>query len=98
MIYGRSMHDGTRATASCFGIVTSSLRQHFEIIHGLSGMLEHVDFAVVREDYPRSKPHPDSYLAGIDRAGLPARDLPAARREATVLSGMPSAAAMSRLV
>jgi beta-phosphoglucomutase-like phosphatase (HAD superfamily) len=37
-------------------------------------MLEHVDFAVVREDYPRAKPHPDGYLAGIDRAGVTAND------------------------
>lgn len=60
----------------CFnaGIVTSSRREHFDIIHGLSGMLDHVDFAVVREDYPRAKPHPDGYLAGIARAGLSARD------------------------
>jgi HAD superfamily hydrolase (TIGR01509 family) len=56
------------------GIVTSSKREHFDIIHGLSGMLEHVDFAVVREDYARAKPHPDAYLAGIERAGLAAGD------------------------
>ncbi len=56
------------------GIVTASRRAHFEIIHGLSGMLEHFDFAVVREDYPRAKPHPDGYLAGIERAGLPASE------------------------
>ena len=55
------------------GIVTASRREHFDIIHGLSGMLEHVDFAVVREDYPRAKPYPDGYLAGIERAGLAAR-------------------------
>ena len=55
------------------GIVTASRREHFDIIHGLSGMLEHVDFAVVREDYPRAKPHPDGYLAGIERAGLAAK-------------------------
>lgn len=54
------------------GIVTASRREHFDIIHGLSGMLAHVDFAVVREDYARAKPHPDGYLAGIERAGLAA--------------------------
>ncbi len=54
------------------GIVTSSHREHFEIIHARSGLLRHFAFHVVREDYPRSKPHPDSYLAGIDRAGVPA--------------------------
>jgi beta-phosphoglucomutase-like phosphatase (HAD superfamily) len=52
------------------GIVTASRREHFDIIHGLSGMLEHVDFAVVREDYLRAKPYPDGYLAGIERTGL----------------------------
>ena len=56
------------------GIVTASRREHFDIIHGLSGMLEHVDSAVVREDYPRAKPHPDCYIAGIEQAGLAARD------------------------
>lgn len=56
------------------GIVTASHREHFDIIHGRSGMLEHVDFAVVREDYPRAKPYPDGYRAGIERAGLAARD------------------------
>ena len=56
------------------GIVTASHREHFDLIHGLSGMLEHVDFAVVREDYLKAKPYPDSYLAGIERAGLAARD------------------------
>jgi HAD superfamily hydrolase (TIGR01509 family) len=64
-----------RMKENCFttGIVTASHREHFDIIHGLSGMLEHVDFTVVREDYPRAKPHPDGYLAGIERAGIAAR-------------------------
>lgn len=53
------------------GIVTSSHREHFEIIHARSGLLRHFAFHVVREDYPLSKPHADGYLAGIDRAGLP---------------------------
>lgn len=53
------------------GIVTSSHREHFEIIHSRSGLLRHFAFHVVREDYARSKPHPDSYLAGIARSGTP---------------------------
>jgi HAD superfamily hydrolase (TIGR01509 family) len=53
------------------GIVTSSHREHFEIIHARSGLLRHFEFHVVREDYPLGKPHPDAYLAGIDRTGLP---------------------------
>ncbi len=65
-----------RMKEHCFttGIVTSSLREHFDLIHERSGMLAHINFAVVREDYPKAKPHPDGYLAGIKRAGLPARD------------------------
>jgi HAD superfamily hydrolase (TIGR01509 family) len=53
------------------GIVTSSRRKHFENIHARSGLLRHFVFHVVREDYPRSKPHPDGYLLGIERTGLP---------------------------
>ena len=52
------------------GIVTASHREHFEIIHARSGLLEHVEFSVVREDYPRGKPHPDGYFAGIERSGI----------------------------
>ncbi|TAJ17778.1 MAG: HAD family phosphatase [Dehalococcoidia bacterium] len=65
-----------RMREHCFttGIVTASHREHFDLIHGRSRMLQHVDFAVVREDYPKGKPSPDSYLAGIKRAGLAARD------------------------
>lgn len=59
---------------STMGIVTASHREHFEIIHGQSGMLKHIDFAIVREDYARAKPFPDSYLAGIERTGLTASD------------------------
>lgn len=53
------------------GIVTSSQRSHFEIIHARSGLLRHFEFTVVRDEYRLSKPHPDSYLAGIEKAGLP---------------------------
>lgn len=53
------------------GIVTSSHRDHFEIIHARSELLPHFDFQVVREDYARAKPHPDSYLVGIARTGVP---------------------------
>ena len=63
-----------RAEVSIAAIVTSSLREHFELIHARSGMLDHVDFAIVREDYPKAKPHPDSYLAAVARAGLAPSD------------------------
>ena len=53
------------------GIVTSSSREHFELIHARSGLIQHFEFHLVAEDYPLSKPHPDGYLAGIRRTGLP---------------------------
>ena len=54
------------------GIVTSSRRRHFETMHRRTGLLEFFDFAITHEDYARSKPAPDSYLAAVARSGLPA--------------------------
>jgi len=54
------------------GIVTSARSEHFEAIHRRTGLLEFFDFSVAREDYARSKPASDPYLAGVARSGLPA--------------------------
>jgi HAD superfamily hydrolase (TIGR01509 family) len=54
------------------GIVTSSRRAHFEAIHRRTGLLEFFDFTLTLEDYARSKPAPDPYLAAVARSGLPA--------------------------
>jgi HAD superfamily hydrolase (TIGR01509 family) len=51
------------------GIVTSSRRDHFEIIHRSTGLLTYFDFALTRESYDRTKPHPDPYLAAMDHCG-----------------------------
>lgn len=56
------------------GIVTSSRRVHFDTIHRNTGFLAYFDFVLAAEDYPRSKPHPDPYLAGIARSGFCAED------------------------
>jgi len=71
-------------------IVTSARRVDFDLIHESSGLLESFDFALTIEDYARPKPHPDAYLAALDRFGAPqqealaledsARGLEAARR------------------
>ena len=71
-------------------IVTSARRVDFDLIHESSGLLEFFDFALTIEDYARSKPNPDAYLAALDRFGAPqpealaledsARGLEAARR------------------
>ena len=53
-------------------IVTSSRRDHFEIIHRSTGLLSYFEGVVDNEDYAQSKPHPDPYLKGLGRLGLDA--------------------------
>lgn len=55
-------------------IVTSARRIDFDLIHASSGLLEFFEFALTIEDYARSKPHPDSYLAALDRFGARPRE------------------------
>ena len=52
------------------GIVTSSKRDHFDLIHRRTGLLRYVDFVVASGDYARAKPHPDPYLKAIAIAGV----------------------------
>jgi HAD superfamily hydrolase (TIGR01509 family) len=52
------------------GVVTSSRREHFEIIHVGTGLLHFFDFVLTREDYGKSKPNPDPFLTAIKRNGL----------------------------
>lgn len=52
------------------GIVTSSRRSHFDIAHHDTGIPERMDFVLTREDYGRSKPDPEPYLAALDRFGI----------------------------
>lgn len=57
-------------------IVTSSRREHFDIIHATSGLLHYFDFVLADGDYRASKPDPAPYLAAVARAGAdPARCL-----------------------
>jgi HAD superfamily hydrolase (TIGR01509 family) len=77
-------------SAHRMAIVTSARRADFDLIHESSGLLEFFDFALTIEDYARSKPQPDAYLAALDRFGArqeealaledSARGLEAARR------------------
>jgi HAD superfamily hydrolase (TIGR01509 family) len=48
------------------GIVTTSRRVDFEILHQKSGITDFMDFVLCVEDYPRSKPYPDPYLKGLE--------------------------------
>ncbi|ADG92992.1 HAD-superfamily hydrolase, subfamily IA, variant 3 [Arcobacter nitrofigilis DSM 7299] len=49
------------------GIVTTSRRVDFEIIHENRGITDFMDFVLCVEDYARSKPHPDPYLKGLEK-------------------------------
>ena len=51
------------------GVVTTSQRDHFEIIHRRTEFLEFFDFVLVREDYGQSKPAPEPYLKALQMAG-----------------------------
>lgn len=52
------------------GVVTSSNRDHFEIIHGRLDLLPHFEFVLTFDTYARSKPAPDPYLLGLERLGV----------------------------
>lgn len=54
------------------GIVTSSLRSHFDTIHRRTGLLRYFDFVLAQNDYAESKPAPDPYLAAVTKSGVPA--------------------------
>jgi HAD superfamily hydrolase (TIGR01509 family) len=49
------------------GVVTSTRREHFEIVHSKSGLMQYLDFVIAHGDYRQSKPFPDSYLTALER-------------------------------
>ncbi len=55
-------------------IVTSSRKDHFDLIHRNNGMLSYFDFILTREDYRRSKPDPEPYLKALAMSGLRAEE------------------------
>lgn len=48
------------------GIVTTSRRVDFEIIHKNLGIVDYMDFVLCEEDYNYAKPHPEPYLKGLE--------------------------------
>jgi len=56
------------------GIVTSSRRAHFDVVHAETGLLARFDFVLVREDYDQPKPHPEPYLEAMRCNGLRAEE------------------------
>ncbi len=69
--------DGVRETLErlhgryAMGVVTSSRRDHFEIIHSRTGLLDYFDFVLTGGDCPRLKPYPDPYLKAAELSGKP---------------------------
>jgi HAD superfamily hydrolase (TIGR01509 family) len=51
------------------GIVTSSRREDFELIHANRGLTQSMDFVLCSGEYARSKPFPDPYLKGLEYFG-----------------------------
>ena len=54
------------------GVVTSSRKDHFDLIHERTGLLHYFDFVLTAGDYRRTKPYPDPYLAAVERSGVEA--------------------------
>lgn len=52
------------------GIVTSSQKDHFDLIHRSTGLLQYIDFAITEGDVQRTKPDPEPYLRAIERSGF----------------------------
>nr|WP_240546061.1 HAD family phosphatase [Paenibacillus artemisiicola] len=50
-------------------IVTTSKYADFQLIHEDRQIRRFMDFVLVREDYERTKPHPEPYLTGLKRFG-----------------------------
>jgi HAD superfamily hydrolase (TIGR01509 family) len=52
------------------GVVTSSRRDHFDLIHERTDLLKYFEFVVTADDCARTKPDPDPYLRAIERSGV----------------------------
>ena len=56
------------------GIITTSKRPDFALVHERRSILDHMEFYLTREDYERAKPHPEPYLKGLQRFGAAAAE------------------------
>jgi HAD superfamily hydrolase (TIGR01509 family) len=64
----------TLAKSHAMAIVTTSKRADFELIHQHRNIVGHMAFVLAREDYEKSKPDPEPYLAAVDRFGARPED------------------------
>jgi HAD superfamily hydrolase (TIGR01509 family) len=49
------------------GIITTSRRVDFDLIHNDRDIIKFMDFSLCVEEYTRAKPHPDPYLTGMKK-------------------------------
>ena len=52
------------------GVVTSSRKDHFDLIHRTTGLLKYFDFVLTADDFSRVKPDPEPYLRAVTRSGI----------------------------
>ena len=66
-----NVHDVLNELSKNFqmGIVTTSRRVDFNIIHDSRGITPFMNFILCEEDYEFAKPHPQPYLKGLDILG-----------------------------
>ncbi len=65
----KSLHGRMR-----MAVVTSSQRQHFDVMHADIGLTRYFEFVLAREDYRQTKPNPEPYLLALQRLGLKAEN------------------------
>ena len=56
------------------GVVTSSVGEHFDIVHRRLPLRRHFEFVLTHESCAESKPSPAPYLLGLARLGVAAAD------------------------
>ena len=52
------------------GIVTSSRKDHFDLIHRSTNILKYFDFILTGENFTKFKPDPQPYLMALERTNL----------------------------
>ena len=63
----RALHGRVRMV-----VVTSSQREHFEVMHAGTQLTDFFEFVLAREDFKETKPNPEPYLLALERLGLEA--------------------------
>ena len=51
-------------------VVTSSQRQHFDVMHADIGLMGYFEFVLAREDCGQTEPNPEPYLRALERLGV----------------------------